>query len=58
MIKLEKLTDEELSDFLQRACVQLCPELSRQLMSVVVELASYREKEATVEFKLLEDTAE
>ena len=55
MIKLEKLTDEELSDFLQRACVQLCPELARQLVSVVVELVGYREKEATVEFKLSED---
>jgi hypothetical protein len=55
VISLEKLTDEELSDFVQRACVQLCPELAQQLMSVVVELSNYREKEATVEFKLSED---
>ena len=55
VIKLEKLTDEELADFTQRACVQLCPELTQQLMSVVVELIDYREKEATVEFKLSED---
>lgn len=55
MIKLEKLTDEELSDFAQRAYVQLCPELAIQLMSVVVELTNYRAKEESFEFKLSED---
>lgn len=54
MIKLEKLTDEELSDFAQRACVQLCPELAIQLLSVVTELANYRAKEESFEFKLSE----
>jgi hypothetical protein len=56
VIKLEKLTDEELSDFIQRACVQLCPELAQQLMSVVVELIGYRAKEESFEFKLSEDS--
>jgi hypothetical protein len=55
VIKLEKLTDEELSDFVQRACVQLCPELTQQLMSVVTELVNYRAKEESFEFKLSED---
>jgi hypothetical protein len=54
-VVLEKLTDEELADFAQRACVQLCPELVKQLMSIVVELVNYRAKEESFEFKLSED---
>ena len=40
----KKLTDEELSDFLQRAAVQLCPELTQQLLSIGLELVGYRTK--------------
>ena len=40
----KKLTDDELTDFFQRACVQLVPELTQQLLSLGVELAEYRTK--------------
>ena len=40
----KRLTNDELNDFLQRAVVQLCPELTQQLLSLGSELAQYREK--------------
>lgn len=40
----KRLTNDELNDFLQRAVVQLCPELTRQLLSIGLELAQYRDK--------------
>ena len=43
-MKYERLTDYELSEFLQRACVQLVSELTQQLLSVGVELTEYRTK--------------
>ena len=44
MSDYKRLTDEELSDFLQRAAVQLCPELTQQLLSIGLELVQYRGK--------------
>ena len=44
MMKYNRLTDYELSEFLQRACVQLVPELTQQLLSVGTELTEYRNK--------------
>ena len=44
MENYKKLTNDELNDFLQRAAVQLCPELTQQLLSVGLELAQYRDK--------------
>ena len=44
MENIKRLTNDELNDFLQRAAVQLCPELTQQLLSVGLELAQYREK--------------
>lgn len=38
----KRLTDNELADFLQRACVQLVPELTQQLLSLGMELTEYR----------------
>ena len=43
-MEYKKLTDDELADFLQRACVQLVPELTQQLLSLGMELAEYRAK--------------
>ena len=43
-MEYKKLTDNELADFLQRACVQLTPELTQQLLSLGTELAEYRTK--------------
>ena len=43
-MKYERLTVEEIEDFTQRACVQLCPELTRQLFSMAVELIVYKNK--------------
>ena len=40
----KKLTNDELADFLQRACVQLVPELTAQLLSMAVELIEYKQK--------------
>lgn len=50
MEKFKRLTNDELNDFLQRAAVQLCPELTQQLLSVGLELAQYREKIANEMF--------
>ena len=44
MEKYERLTKEELTDFVSRAVVQLPPTLTQQLMSVVLELEEYRDK--------------
>lgn len=44
MEQYKKLTNDELADFLQRAAVQLCPELTQQLLSIGLELAQYRDK--------------
>ena len=44
MMEYKKLTDNELTDFLQRACVQLVPELTQQLLSLGMEFAEYRTK--------------
>lgn len=44
MMEYKRLTDDELADFLQRACVQLVPELTQQLLSLGTELAEYRTK--------------
>ena len=43
-MEYKRLTDDELADFLQRACVQLVPELTQQLLSLGAELAEYRTK--------------
>ena len=43
-MEYKKLTDDELADFLQRACVQLVPELTQQLLSLCTELTEYRTK--------------
>lgn len=42
MSNLKTLTDDEIVDFIQRAIVQLCPELSQQLMSIGLELLRRR----------------
>ena len=39
----ERLTDEQLSDFSSRACVQLCPELTKSLIQIVREFIAIRE---------------
>ena len=41
---MDKLTNEQLADFVSRAAVQLNPELTQQLFSVVSELEQYRDK--------------
>lgn len=41
---MDKLTTEQLADFVSRAAVQLNPELTQQLFSVVSELEQYRDK--------------
>ena len=41
---MNKLTTEQLTDFVSRAAVQLNPELTQQLFSVVSELEQYRDK--------------
>ena len=43
-MEYKKLTDDALADFLQRACVQLAPELTQQLLSLGMELVEYRTK--------------
>lgn len=53
MVEFKRLTNDELSDFLQRAAVQLCPELTQQLLSIGLELVQYREK---IENETLIDT--
>lgn len=41
---MEKLTDEQLGDFISRASPQLTPELTRQMFSIIQELIVYRSK--------------
>lgn len=41
---MEKLTDEQLSDFISRAAPQLTPELTSQMFSIIQELIVYRSK--------------
>ena len=41
---IKKLTDEELNDFTQRVVVQLEPNLTQQVMSIIYELSQYRDK--------------
>lgn len=46
-MKPSNLTISDIEDFAQRACVQLCPELTQQCISIVTELLSYRQREAS-----------
>jgi hypothetical protein len=43
-MEYKKLTIEEIEDLTQRACVQLVPELTTKLLSMVVELIEYKKK--------------
>lgn len=53
----ETLTDDELCDFTQRAAVQLVPELSKKLFSVVIELCRYKTKIANETLKEIPEGA-
>lgn len=46
-MKPSNLTISDIEDFAQRACVQLCPELTKQCISIVTELLSYKQREAS-----------
>ena len=46
-MKPNNLTISDIEDFAQRACVQLCPELTQQCISIVTELISYKQREAS-----------
>lgn len=46
-VKQGNLTINDIEDFAQRACVQLCPELTQQCLSIVIELLSYKQREAS-----------
>lgn len=46
-MKQNNLTISDIEDFAQRACVQLCPELTQQCLSIVMELISYKQAEAS-----------
>lgn len=46
-MKQDTLTVSDIEDFAQRACVQLCPELTQQCISIVTELLSYKQREAS-----------
>lgn len=43
-MRQDNLTISDIEDFAQRACVQLCPELTQQCISIVTELLSYKDK--------------
>ena len=43
-MKYERLTNEQLNDFTSRVVVQLEPSLTRQVMSLILELSEYRDK--------------
>ena len=45
-MKQNNLTISDMEDFAQRACVQLCPELTQQCLSIITELISYKQREA------------
>lgn len=46
-MKHNNLTISDIEDFVQRACVQLNPELTQQCLSIVIELISYKQREAS-----------
>lgn len=46
-MKQNNLTISDIEDFAQRACVQLNPELTQQCLSIVIELISYKQREAS-----------
>lgn len=46
-MKQNNLTISDIEDFAQRACVQLCPELTQQCLSIITELISYKQREAS-----------
>lgn len=46
-MKPGNITISDIEDFAQRACVQLCPELTQQCISIVTELLSYKQREAS-----------
>ena len=46
-MKPSNLAISDIEDFAQRACVQLCPELTQQCISIVTELLSYKQREAS-----------
>ena len=46
-MKHNNLTISDIEDFAQRACVQLCPELTQQCLSIITELISYKQREAS-----------
>ena len=46
-MKQNNLTISDIEDFAQRACVQLCPELTQQCLSIITELISYKQAEAS-----------
>lgn len=46
-MKQNNLTISDIEDFAQRVCVQLCPELTRQCLSIITELISYKQAEAS-----------
>ena len=43
-MEYKRLTNDELNDFIQRVVVQLNPDLTQQVISVVLELEQYRNK--------------
>lgn len=46
-MKQNNLTISDIEDFAQRACVQLDPELTQQCLSIIIELISYKQEEAS-----------
>lgn len=46
-MKQNNLTISDIENFAQRACVQLSPELTQQCLSIVTELISYKQREAS-----------
>ena len=46
-MKHNNLTISDIEDFVQRACVQLNPELTQQCLSIITELISYKQAEAS-----------
>ena len=43
-MEYDRLTDEELNDFISRVVVQLEPKLTQQVLSITTELLEYRNK--------------
>lgn len=46
-VRPSNLTISDIEDFAQRACVQLCPELTQKCISIITELLSYKQLEAS-----------